>query len=342
MPLRIALIGAGAISRTHLQAATETPEVQIVALADPNPAAQSLAEAFGIPWRPDHHAVLAQDKPQAAIVATPNALHVPVALDCIAADVAVLVEKPIADTLEAAQRLCAAAEAAGVALLVGHHRRHNPIIRQARALIGQGALGRIVAVSALALFLKPDAYFDIPWRSQPGGGPVLINLIHEIDLLRHLCGEIVEVQAVTANNARGLAVEDTAATILRFAGGAVATITLSDSTPSPWSWDLVSGESPVFYQPKAETHFICGTEGGLALPTLNLWCYPGSRGWDQALATDSKSVPRGNPYAEQLRHFAAVVRGEEAPLTSGPDGARTLAATLAVKQAAETGAPVAL
>jgi predicted secreted protein len=94
-----------------------------------------------------------------------------------------------------------------------------------------------------------------------GGGPVLINLIHEIDLLRFVCGEISSVQAIAPNAVRGFAVEDTTATILRFDDGAIATIMLSDAAVSPWSWDLTSGENPAFFNPKADTHFICGTEG---------------------------------------------------------------------------------
>lgn len=340
--IRLVLIGAGMIGRAHLQAAAETPGVAIVAVADPNPATRALAEEFGVSWRDDHHAALAQERPDGAIVATPNALHLPVALDCIAAGAAVLVEKPIADTVEAATRLCAAAEAAGVGLLVGHHRRHNPIIRRARALIREGALGRIVSASALAMFLKPDAYFEIAWRSAPGGGPVLINLIHEIDLLRHLCGEIEALQAITSNATRGLPVEDSAAVLLRFAGGAVGTITLSDTAASPWSWDLASGESPLFSRSQAESHFICGTEGSLALPSLNLWRYPGARGWNQPILCEPAHFQPGNPYTEQLRHFAAVIRGSEAPLTGGRDATRTLAATLAVKQAAAEARAIAL
>src|SRR5271168_509303 len=109
---RIALIGAGTIGRTHVRAATETPGVTIIGIADPSPAAKTLADEFDIAWRPDHHALLAAARPDGAIVATPNALHVPLALDCIAAGVSVLVEKPIADTVEEAQRLSAAAATA--------------------------------------------------------------------------------------------------------------------------------------------------------------------------------------------------------------------------------------
>jgi predicted dehydrogenase len=340
--IRIALIGSGAIGRAHLQGAAETQGVSICAIADPSPAARAIADEFGVPLYPDHHALLAAEKPAGAIVATPNALHVPVSLDCVAAGIPVLVEKPIADTVEAARRLSETAERSGLPLLVGHHRRHNPIIRRARQLVRDGALGRVVAASALALFLKPDAYFDVAWRKSPGGGPVLINLIHEIDLLRFVCGELSSLQAVTSNAVRGFAVEDTAAVILRLDNGAVATITLSDAAASPFAWDLASGENPAFFNPRADSHFICGTEGSLTLPTLDLWRYPNARGWDQPISAESAAVARGNPYAEQIRHFAAVIRREEEPITSGFDGTRTLEATLAVKKAAESGETVRL
>lgn len=129
------------------------------------------------------------------IIATPNALHVAQALACIAAGVAVLVEKPIAPSVADAQSLCLAVDASAARLLVGHHRAHSPILAKARQVVQQGLLGRLVAVTGTALFCKLDHYFaDAPWRSQPGGGPILINLVHEIGNLRSLCGDIVAVQ----------------------------------------------------------------------------------------------------------------------------------------------------
>jgi predicted dehydrogenase len=338
----IALIGAGAIGRTHLRAATETPGVAIVGIADPSPAAKTLADEFGVTLYPDHHALLAAARPDGAIVATPNALHVPVALDCIAAGIPVLVEKPIADTVADAQRLSDAAAQAGVPLLVGHHRRHNPIIQRARDLVRGGALGRLVTVSVLSMLLKPDSYFDVPWRRQSGGGPVLINMIHEIDLIRFVCGEITGVQAMTSSAVRGYAVEDTAATILRLENGAIVTITLSDTAASPWNWDQTAGESLTLFQTKADSYFITGTHGSVALPSLTLWRQPHANGWDQPILPETVAVERANPYAVQLRHFAAIIRSEAAPLTPGPDGTRTLAATLAVNRAAELGVPQVL
>lgn len=338
MSTRLVLIGAGAIGRTHLRAASETPDVTIVGVADPNPAAQTLAAEFGAEWQPDYRTLLDSARPDGVIVATPNALHVPIALDCIARGVAAMVEKPVADTLDQAKRLSDAAAAARVPVLVGHHRRHNPIIRRARELVQGGALGRLVSGSALSLFLKSPSYFDISWRREPaGGGPILINMIHEIDLIRYVCGEITHVQAVASNAVRGFAVEDTAAVILTLENGALITITLSDTAVSPWSWDMSAGESLSLFNAGADSHFFAGTEGALTLPTLTHWRHPGAKGWEHPLTRETIAITRANPCANQLQHFAAVIRGEVAPVTSVADGTRTLAATLAVRDAAQYG-----
>ena len=106
-------------------------------------------------------------------------------------------------------------------------------------------LGPIVAVVGTALFYKPDDYFDVGggWRRQPGGGPILLNLIHEVNNLLSLVGDIVRVQAVTSNATRGFPVEDTAAMVFTFANGALGTFLLSDAAASPRSWEqTVAGE----------------------------------------------------------------------------------------------------
>ncbi|PWG67525.1 gfo/Idh/MocA family oxidoreductase, partial [Enterobacter mori] len=83
-----------------------------------------------------------------------------------------------------------------------HHRRHNPLIAKAHQVIADGKLGRLINVTALWQLQKPDSYFDTPWRREPGAGFLLTNLIHDLDLLRHLCGEVVQVQAFTRNDVR--------------------------------------------------------------------------------------------------------------------------------------------
>jgi predicted dehydrogenase len=224
-----------------------------------------------------------------------------------------------------------------VPMLVGHHRRHNPAVRAVKEAIDGGKIGKLVMANIMCLTYKPDAYFDAPWRRQPGGGPILINLIHEIDLLRHLCGEIVSVQAVTSNKTRGHDVEDSAACTLKLANGALANISLSDTTVTPWCWDTAAGEDRALfdYRP-VPTHFFAGSDGALTLPDLEWWSYSGRKGRDQPIQDARLAITEENVYAAQLRHFLAVVKGEVKPVIDGHDATRTLAATLAVVESAQT------
>lgn len=338
--LQIALVGAGLIGRAHLLRIEASPDCTLAAICDPTDAAKAIAAERGVRWFPSQREMLAAIRPDGAIIATPNVLHVPGTIDCLETGVPVLVEKPLAESVAAAQRLVAAQELTGVPVLAGHHRRHNPIVKAARKLVRDGGLGRLVAVNALFLIKKPDDYFEIAWRREPGGGPVLINLIHDIDNLRFICGEIESVQAITSNATRGFAVEDTAALIFRFANGALGTATVSDVTPSPWSWELSSGENKAYPQREGHCYLIAGTEGSLALPKLDFWHYRGRAGWWEPLQHESRGVEPLEPLAEQIRHFCAVIRGREEPLTGAADAARTLAVVEAVAEAARSGGAV--
>lgn len=340
--LPIALIGAGGIGRTHAQRLLRHPDAALAGIADPKPAGRAYAESIGAPWFADPRELLDQTKPGAVLVATPNATHTAIGLDCIARGIPVLMEKPIADTLAEAERLCAAAEKAGVPLLVGHQRRHSVRVRTAKTWMTEGRIGRPVAANVMATWLKPDDYFDLAWRREPGGGPVLINLTHDIDILRHLIGEVVSVQAASANAARGFAVEDTAAVLLRFANGALATLITSDATPAPWCYDLGAGELERYPRQDAESIYVCGTAGSFSLPGLSLWRYPGTRGWAEPLAQERTALRHADPYDEQFRHLRALVEGREAPLVSGRDAMATLRTAQAVHEAASSGASVTI
>jgi len=341
-PLSLAVCGAGVIGQAHIGLIRRLPPHQgrLACIIDPSTAAADLAAQLGVPCAVSLEAALGAWPIDAVIIAAPNALHVPMARTCLRARLPVLVEKPLADDLAEAFALAREAEAANVALLVGHFRRHNPVLRAARELIAAGGLGRIVSINADVTVCKPDEYFTVPWRTAPGGGPVLINLVHDIDALRYLCGEIESVQAMTSHAARGFAVEDTAAVLLGFASGALATLTLSDATPSPWCWDQLAGENLAFARHEGNAYRICGTEAALELPSLTLWRYAGARGWTNSLTATRLPFTQADPLALQLQHFLQVVRGEAAPLVSGQDGAATLAATLAVLEAAASRATI--
>jgi predicted dehydrogenase len=226
--------------------------------------------------------------------------------------------------------------------MVGHHHRHSPAIQRAKRAIEEGLLGRVVAASGLTWFLKPASYFETSWRRQPGGGPILINLVHVVDDLRNLLGEIVQVQAARSSAVRGFAVEDTAAVLITFRSGALATFALSDTAVSPWSWETTSGENAAYPRTDQACYQIAGTEGALSLPALELWRHGGERSWMAPLERTRLAFQPADPLTMQMRHFCKVVRGEAQPLCSGREGALTLAATLAIAEAARSGGTVRL
>lgn len=338
--LPVLLVGAGAIGSMHARRAVLHADVDLCAIVDPTEAGRRLAESLDRPWfaelEPALDAAAGRDA-RAAIVATPNRTHVDIASRLVERGLPVLVEKPIADRVEDAQRLVDLAAARGVPLLVGHHRRHNPIVRQARRWIDEGLLGRLVSACVMATWLKPDSYFEPDWRRAPGAGPVLVNLIHDIDVLRHLLGEIAQVQAMASNERRGFANEDTAAITLRFANGALGSLIVSDCAVSPWNWDLGAGEAAHYPQQAADSSFISGTDGAFTLPGLQRWRYAGRAGWHEPLTSERTALHAVDTYSEQLRHLRAVAEGREAPRCSGLDGLRTLQATRAVLDSAASG-----
>src|SRR3954447_10441177 len=287
-PPRIAVAGAGLIGKRHVEEVAGGAYSTLASVVDPGPAAPELAEKFAVPLYRSLAELFAADKPDGVILATPNQMHVDGGLECVAAGVPVIVEKPIGDTVEGATRLVEAGEAAGVPVLTGHHRNYSPIMARAREIVRSGRLGPIVAVVGTALFYKPDDYFDVGdgWRRQPGGGPILLNLIHEVNNLQSLVGDVVRVQAATSSATRGFPVEDTAAIVLTFAGGALGTFLLSDTAASARSWEQTSQENRSYASyPDEDCYHVAGTTGSLSVPTMRLTVFPGTRSWFEPFET---------------------------------------------------------
>lgn len=338
--IRIGLAGAGVIGTRHADAIALADGARLVAVADPGPAGRTVAERHGVPHHDTLDALLARDDVDALILATPNQVHIENGLAAIAAGKPTLLEKPIATVTREAVRLVEAAEAAGVPLAIGHHRRHHPRIAAAKAILAEGRLGTITSIQATTWFMKPDDYFDIEWRRKKGAGPVFMNLIHDVDLLQHFCGPVTEVTAMDSNAIRGNEVEETAVVILRFASGTLGTVNVCDSTVAPWSYELTSGENPGYPVVQQDSYHIAGTHGSLALPSLTLWTYAGKRSWWEPIQATSFATDIADPLVRQIEQFAAVARGEAAPLVSGRDGLAALAVAEAVKVSAASGAPV--
>jgi predicted dehydrogenase len=341
-PVKLAVMGAGLIGKRHIEHVLTQPEAELMAIVDPTEGAKALAAERRVGWFPSFAAMIADDRPEGVMVATPNQLHVANGLECIASGVPALVEKPLADDVGAATRLVEAAEAAGVPLLTGHHRRHNPLMRQAKEAIDTGRLGRVVAIHGICWFYKPDDYFDADWRRKKGAGPVFLNLIHDVDNLRYLCGDVATVQAQETSALRGNEVEDAAVILLRFKSGVLATVNVSDKIVSPWSWELTSGENPAYPHTAESCYVVGGTLASLTIPYLDLWRNPTRPSWWEPIERERLPVAAEDPLGLQVRQFCRVIRGTEQPLVSGREGLETLKVIAAVKEAAASGQTVQL
>jgi predicted dehydrogenase len=342
--LSIALAGAGNIGQAHMAVAHASPTVALCAIVDPHPAAQQWADHYQIPRFESLEALLTTQRPDGIVLATPNQLHAAHARTCMDAGIPILLEKPITPTLAEARALVAYATEKNAKVLIGHHRAHSPIMAKAKVVVESGQLGKIVAVMGSATFLKPDHYFvEGAWRTQPGGGPLLLNMIHEVHNLRLLCGEIVAVQAFVSNAVRNFAVEDTASITLKFASGALGTFLLSDAAASARSWEQTSHENKAYPTYKDEDcYVISGTNGTLSIPTMRLKTYPRNedRSWWKPFEEGVVGIVRDDPLKHQMEHFGAVIRGETAPQVSARDGMMNLQVVEAIVEAGRTGSTV--
>ena len=337
--VKLTVIGVGLIGIRHAELIQSTPQCQLVGICDTDPGKKAIGEQLEVPFYHDAKELLESVRPEGAIVATPNALHAATMEICARHGVHTLIEKPIADTVEAAHRIVHLSKATETRVLVGHHRRHNPLVKKARAI------GRLVAVSVLWALMKPADYYDTEWRTKrPGGGPILINLVHDLDTLRYICGEIKQVYAHASSETRGLGVEDSVCVSLTFKNGAVGSVLASDATVAPWSYEATTQENPYYFHTTENCYYFLGTSGSLAFPKMEIWKYADDKhqGWQHAMKKSGHDVVLADPLTAQLRHFCNVIRGSQSPLVDAQDGVRSLAVALAVLESSATSCPVEL
>lgn len=319
---------------------------EVVGIIDPMQEAKEFAEQLSLNWFASFDEFLKEKKADGVVIATPNQLHVENGLQCVANNLPSLIEKPIADNADEAQRLVEEAKSAGVEILVGHHRRHNSIVKAAKKKIVSGAIGNVVAAHSSCWLYKPDDYYNVKWRTQKGAGPVLINLIHDVDLMRYLVGDIASVQAIGSSNTRQFEVEDTTVILLQFENGALGTMSVSDTIVSPLSWELTAKENPAYPATKQNCYSIGGTHGTLEIPTGKIWSQDTQndveRSWWNPINNEAYTVDEIDPLDEQIDHFCDVIEAKAKPIVSGEEGLKSLRVIEAIRQAAESGEKVQL
>lgn len=340
--LNIAVVGPGLIGKEHIRLICENENCHLVALVAPDHVPNhAIARANQVPLFYDIATCLASCKVDGVVISSPNQFHAKQAAICVKAGIPVLVEKPITATVEEGEVLLRLAAEHDVPILVGHHRAHSPLLAKAREVIHEGKLGRLVSVFGSAQFYKPKSYFQAgPWRTQPGGGPILINLIHEVGNLRTLCGEICAVHAFSSSNIRRYPVEDTVSINLMFESGVLGNFILSDTAACARSWEQTSRENPAYpTYGDEDCYVVSGTLGSLSIPTFRLKHYrdEAQASWWEPFMEEVLNVERKDPLSCQLAHFVEVIYGRAKPLVSAADGLRNLKITEAISRSAKEG-----
>lgn len=312
---RLLVLGGGLIGIRHVQAVQAHPNCTLVGLVDPDPTIKTDAPRF---------ATLAEVTApvDGVIIATPTHLHATHGIEAARRGWHMLIEKPVAGSVEKAQRLGQVLRATGVKSLVGHHRRYHAPVQQLKQLLADQAIGRVITATLIWAMRKPDDYFQGNWRSA-GGSPVMINLVHDIDLLRFCLGEITASSALRGRSLRGAERVESGAIALAFENGATGTISFADTAPSPWGFEAGIGENPHIGVTGQDMLWITGTKGAVSFPSLTLW-----RGADWSDAAKRANLVRHEnmhpPLMAQLDHFLEVMDGA-APLIDVADATRSLA-----------------
>lgn len=334
---RFGLVGAGVAAEIHVAAMRSVSGVEVVAVADADLArAKALASRYGIAEVYESGQILAARAPVDAVaVLTPHHLHLPMVRAAASAGRHVLVEKAIAHTVAAADELIEVCRMHGVTLAGVFQNRFTPAGRALRDAVRNGALGRVLLASVSAKEHRPARYYrDSPWRGrkgEAGGGVLMIQAIHMIDLLQWVLGMPRRALARTGTAVHAVEVEDVAVGLLDFDGGVMATVEATTAA--------------VPEQPPAVE--IIGDRGTAAVS--GSWGYLEFHLRDSAGGAETASAPvtvgaearRAHPlvepYAEQIRDFVAAVRDRRSPLVDGHEARKALVIVEALYRSAESG-----
>ena len=335
--LGFAIVGTGVAGHYHATAIAQTAGARLVAVCRADAArAGECAAQFGAPCEPNLATLLARPDVDVVCIATPSGLHAQQALAAARARKHLLVEKPMALTLADADALIAECHHSGVLLGVMLQRRTDPTFRAVRAGIEQGALGRLVSGLISIPYLRPQSYYDsASWRGTwalDGGGVLMNQGIHLIDLLLWFMGDVAEVCARADTLAHAIDVEDCLAATLRFASGALGTITATTAA------------APGFPH-RVEVY---GTGGGVQIEGEQVTRWESASNQTpspvvtvpQRVDAGAGASPTGISAIGHTRlvsdMVSAVHEGRE-PLVSGAEARRSLALALAVYAAARAG-----
>jgi len=331
--MHVGIVGAGNISQTHARAAAAIPGLTVAAVHGANAGkARELASTYGAAAYDDLDAFLRHEPMDMVIIGSPSGVHAEQGIAAARRGRHVLVEKPIDVTAERADELIAAAEEAGVRLAVLYQDRLKPGIVRLKELVGSGGLGRLLQVSArVPWYRPPDYYRRSRWRGTralDGGGALMNQGIHTVDLLLWLVGDVTRVQARTATLLHEIESEDTALALLEFASGALGVL------------EATTAAYPGFPR-RVE---LRGTEGTVVLEhdrivAADLRTPRPDLVEGKAAETESASSPvvsDAGPHQRMIEDFVRAIETGSRPACDGHEGRRSVELVEAIYRSART------
>jgi len=352
--IRTAIIGCGKVGDIHAKALSTLPESEFVAACDAQLSrAQEFAERYGAQGFDSVAEMLSRANVEAVTICTPHPLHEEPCLQAARAGVHVLIEKPMASTPEACDRILEAAAKHGVTLGIVSQRRLFEPVQRMKAAIDAGKIGAPILATFCMFSWRDQAYYESdPWRGKwaTEGGGVLINQSpHMLDMLQWFMGEIEEVSGYWANLSHPyIEVEDTALAMIRFKSGGLANIVASlCQKPGIYTKVHVHGSNgaSVGVQTDTGATFVAGMSG-IAQPPLNdVWTIPG----EEHLLAEFKAADRQrfqeidattHYHALQIQDFLQAVAEGRPPLVTGEEGRIVVDMFTAIYRSQELGRPV--
>ncbi|MGN6814096.1 MAG: Gfo/Idh/MocA family protein [Thermomicrobiales bacterium] len=339
--VRMGLIGCGKIAKTHAAALASLPESAFSACCDMDVArAEAMAEEHGVPnVFGDVQEMLHSGKVDAVCVCTPHPSHAPVVVAAAEAGVHVICEKPLTIDLGEADRMVTAAEQAGIKFAGIFQRRFWPASQKIRQAIDSGKLGKLTLGECAVHIWRPEAYYKSdPWRGKwatEGGGVLMNQAVHAIDLFQWYMGPVAEVTGRIATLKHGdyIDVEDTAVATVVFQSGALGVIHAASTANPPLGFRVtVLGDNgataSVWEQPE-------GSEG-----MTDLWTVPGEEAYLSVWTEPERGPGFPGFHALQIQDFLQAILEDRAPAVTGAESRKSLAIILAIYESSRTGQAV--
>jgi UDP-N-acetyl-2-amino-2-deoxyglucuronate dehydrogenase len=334
--VRVALVGCGRISRNHLDAIARIDGLRLVAVADRDLArAQAAGAGQGVPAFASLDEMLAAVPSDLVSICTPSGLHPQHGIAAARAGRHVLTEKPMAISLEAADALVQACDAAGVHLFVVKQNRLNPPIQLLKRAVDKGRFGRIYMANVTVRWTRPQEYYDAePWRGtwEFDGGAIMNQASHYVDLMQWLVGPVESVMAKTATQARRIEAEDSGVAVVKFRSGALGVLEVNVLT---YPRNLEGSITLLGERGSVKI-------GGTAVNRVEHWSFADYDDDDKLVESANTSPPTvyGFGHEGYYHNVLSVLRGQAKADTDGRAGRKSLELILGIYESAKTGREV--